>query len=70
MITNLKIKASPVKGMPLDQVFKKLESGKPITNLNAGDRHLLKVEMETDLETCKKVVEYIQELGKAAAQGK
>jgi hypothetical protein len=31
MITNLKIKASPVKGMPFDQLMKKLESGKMIT---------------------------------------
>lgn len=65
MITNLKIKASPVKGMPMDQVMKKLEAGKQITGLNQGDRTLFKLEMETDMETAKKVVEYVQELGKA-----
>lgn len=64
MITNLKIKATPIKGMPMDMVFKKLEAGKVITGLGGNDRHQLKVEMETDIETIKKVVEYIQTLGK------
>ena len=68
MITNLKVKASPVKGMPMDQVLKKLESGKQITGVNQGDRTLFKLEMETDVETCKKVVEYVMELGKAQAK--
>lgn len=69
MITNLKIKATPVKGMPMDAVLQKLEKGKTITGLNSGDRHLFKLEMETDLDTCKKLVEYVQQLGKATSQG-
>lgn len=64
MISNLRIKATPVKATQMDQVFKKLESGKTITALNQSDRHALRIEMETDLETIKKVVQYIQELGK------
>jgi hypothetical protein len=65
MVTNLKIKATPVKGMPMDQLMKKLESGKMITGIASTDRHLLKLEMETDIETVKKLVEFVQELGKA-----
>ena len=65
MITNLKIKATPVKGMPMDQLMKKLESGKMITGIASTDRHLLKLEMETDIETIKQLVEFVQELGKA-----
>jgi hypothetical protein len=64
MIINLKIKASPVKGMPMDHLFKKLEAGKTITGVDTTDRHLLKLEMETDIETIKKIVEFVQELGK------
>jgi len=65
MITNLQIKASPIKGMPMDQLMKKLESGKMITGIASTDRHLLKLEMETDIETIKQLVEFVQELGKA-----
>jgi len=65
MITNLKIKATPVKGMPMDQLMKKLESGKMITGIASTDRHLLKLEMETDIETIKELVEFVQQLGKA-----
>jgi hypothetical protein len=64
MISNLKIKASAIKALPLDQVFKKLEAGKTITGLNSGDRHQLRIEMETDIDTIKKVISYIQEIGK------
>jgi hypothetical protein len=64
MIANLKIKASPIKGMAMDQLFKKLEAGKMITGVDTTDRHLFKLEMETDIETIKKLVEFVQELGK------
>ncbi len=67
MITNLKIKVSKVPGIPMDQVFKKLESGKTITGFDQLGQHQMKLEMNTDIETCKKVVQYIQELGKAGA---
>lgn len=49
----------------MEQLYKKLETGKTITGIDTADRHLFKLEMETDLDTVKKVVEYIQELGKA-----
>jgi len=65
MITNLKIKAAPVKGMPLDQLMKKLEAGKMITGITSVDRHFFKLEMETDIDTIKKLVEFVHELGKA-----
>jgi len=65
MITNLKTKTAPIKGMSMEQLYKKLETGKTITGIDTADRHLFKLEMETDLDTVKKVVEYIQELGKA-----
>ena len=65
MITNLKIKVSKVTGIPMDQVFKKLEAGKTITNFDQGNQSQLKLELNTDIETIKKVVQYIQELGKA-----
>ncbi len=65
MITNLKIKAAPVKGMSMEQLYKKLETGKTITGIDTADRHLLKLEMETDIETIKRIVEFVQELGKA-----
>jgi len=63
MINNLKIKAIPVKGIPMEQIFKKIEAGKTITGFAQGDRHVLKIEMETDIDTIKKVVGYIQDLG-------
>ena len=68
MITNLKIKASPVKAMPMEEVLKKMEAGKEIRGLGQSDRTQFKLEMETDLETCKKVVQYIQELGKMGSK--
>lgn len=70
MITNLKIKAKQVKTVPNEQLLKNLEAGKTITGLNIGERYEFKLEMTTDIETAKKVVEYVQELGKSGSQGK
>ena len=51
--------------MPLDQLMKKLEAGKMITGITSVDRHFFKLEMETDIDTIKKLVEFVHELGKA-----
>jgi hypothetical protein len=66
MITHLKIRAAPIKGISMEQLYKKLETGKTVTGIDTADRHLFKLEMETDLDTIKKVIEYIQELGRVA----
>ena len=59
------MKATPVKLLTTEQVLKKVESGKTVTDVFAEqNRHTFRIEMETDMETIKKVVGYIQEIGK------
>jgi hypothetical protein len=62
MINNLRIKAKPIKGLPLDQQMKKIEEGKMVTGLLLGNRHQLTLSMETDMETIKKIAGFIAEL--------
>ena len=62
MITNLKIKATPIKAQPLQQHLESIEKGKLVTGLLLGNRHQLTLTMETDMETIKKVASYISEL--------
>ena len=67
MITNIKIKATPVKEISQEELMKKLEAGKIITGVTTGKHHQLAITMEADIDTIKSVVGYIQELGKAGA---
>lgn len=62
MITNLKIKAKPIKAQPLQQHLENIEKGKMVTGLLLGNRHQLTLTMETDMETIKKVASFISEL--------